>query len=213
MLTLKTLLVSIMLVMPATFVEANTLILGFDLSGSSPLSNKQFAKRAADKAAKEVIRMKPGDTLLIRAFGVHSGRQTSIARDFRITRKVKATAVAKVVKRFVISIPDLNIVNEPQTSLIGFLISMGTAYDCQNGVRYILLSDGVEDSSYGSSRKIAQHGGAFSEIDSVNFKSCQLDIWGFGLGFDAVTVEQFKKATISWARAEGFGTINLLNNW
>jgi len=211
----KTLVVASMLSMHAATAEAKTIVLGLDLSNSSPLSNQNFANRVAQKVADEISSLKAEDKLILRAIGLYSERPNSIAREYTFTRRLRSGAVAAVIKGFIISIPNRGLANEGGTSLLGFMANMGSAFNCADDVHYILVTDAIEVSPYINISKTLTAGKktSFPALKHVQFPSCDLSIYGIGYGWSAIYVDVLKDAVYAWAEGEKFNRPRLLNSW
>jgi len=212
--TIKMLAVAGMFCMPA-IAEAKTIVLGLDLSNSSPLSNQNFADRVAQKVAEEISSLKAEDKLILRAIGLYSERPNSIARDYTFTRRLRSEAVAAVIKGFIISIPKSGLAKEQGTSILGFMSNMGSALNCADDVHYILVTDAIEASPYINISETlkAGKGTSFPALKHVQFSSCDLTIFGIGYGWSAIYVDVLKDAVFTWAKGEKFNRPRLLNSW
>ena len=144
---MKALLLAILLALfSAVPAAAKTLTIGIDQSMSNPLMLDEAVARAVGGNVGEQIKaLQPGDWVHVRTFGERSAVNFQ-AEKIRITRSVRADKVADMVARFIASLPSKAGKGQGSTNIIAFL-EFG-AFDCANGGRILLLTDGIESSAY-----------------------------------------------------------------
>ena len=216
---MKTLMYTIFILLMTSVAEAKTtLIIGLDLSRSSPLSNEAFAIRAGKKIALLINSLNYGDVIIFRSFGAYKNRSNAVADDFELDRNLKPRTVAIAVGQFVASVQKKNLVSEDYTNVLGFLSNQGSEHISSNSDNdkniFILISDGIEQSSQASIPTIIKTGtGRLPNLRFNKYEGVKLEIWGLGYGLSAADAELLKEIWFNWAKAQGFSEVRLLNNW
>lgn len=189
-------LLACMAVLLAAPVSAKTLTIGIDRSGSSPLViSPEFARAVAPYVSRDIAALEIGDTVVIRSFGVR-GIKNITSRTLRITKASRPREVANAVARFIAELPAKNIGGQDATNIIAFL-EFGR-FDCTNGGRIVLLTDGMESSSYTSARDLAS-GKPLPEPQAGLLAGCEVSMIGFGhTSAGAPTPLEVKAALSGW---------------
>lgn len=121
-----------------------------DVSGSSPaVKNHEFAQRAGQFVASEIVKMPYGSVVSLDLFGSFDPEQN---RSFRYEilhrRGQEPMEVAKKLSAFIAALPVLvsqgKINSEPETSIIGFMVKNKPFL---KGSEILLVSDFLENTS------------------------------------------------------------------
>lgn len=182
----KVFMAAIMAATSLTPVSAAELIIGIDLSDSSPLTLEDaVAKRAAKTVALAASKMKRGDIIKLRSFGEPGVSETQIHETVKLTGRKRASKVAKQVQTFIASLPQLvrdgKIRIENRTNALGWLELTGPVFECSSSGRdrMMILSDGIEWSGTIKGQQLLE--GAPLPPPSHNLLSgCRVEMWGVG---------------------------------
>lgn len=176
---MKTLLPALLLFI-TTPLFAKTLTIGVDVSGSNPLvQSDTAAKAAAAFAQREIAALQLGDRVTLRRFGArHIGNMPS--ERLQITRKTRAPEIARAVLQYIAALPK-NPQGDNETNILAFL-EFGT-FDCANGGRIVLFTDGIEASKTIGERAFLS-GKALPPPSHAYLKSCEIVMFGLGQSTD-----------------------------
>ncbi len=199
------------------------LVIGLDLSKSNPLTeNQAYAGKLADFVAEEIDGLRLGAEVQIRTFGVSDATRNTLRIDEQVTLRNPPSAISAAVKKLVSSIPALvssgRLEAQDATNIVGFLrTSVQSIGECQTPTRFILLTDGLEDSEYG---RLTGSGGAltspvFKPPKDKRYKCDELLFLGIGQGL-ASQSERDRLAQIwrEWvAHSAPFKAFTPLQDW
>lgn len=182
------------LALPAS---AKTLTIGIDISRSSPhIISPELARVSAGYVHYQVEQLAIGDIVVVRPFGDH-GLANFARKTFVITKANRPHKVAGVVAQFVANLPEKKMEGQNSTHIIAFL-EFGQHFDCANGGSIILLTDGMESSSYIDERSLAA-GNPLPEPDKNLLAGCDVAMVGFGhTRSGALPPQAIKNARASW---------------
>lgn len=200
-----------------TEAQAKTVLIGLDLSGSSPLFDPAFPAKAAQRAHTLITGMEMGDVVAVRTLGEYTTLKNSVFADIRITNRARPDSVARAVGRFITGFgTQAHAVEvEQETNILGFLDNMVASHPCHGGdVTIIIIGDGLEYSALANSyRMLGDAGAQLPPLPQADFTGCQLEFWGFGYGIDAARVQNLRRMWTTWANAAGFERTLFLNDW
>lgn len=182
-------------------VNADTLTIGLDLSGSNPLTvHPNFAYMAANHVHGEILKLKEGDTVNFRVFGSIGVPDNILSQPILITRKNSARKVAKHIAAYIQSIPGGK---EPQgsTNILAFL-ELGSGFDCENGGRLVLVTDAIESSELVDAGALLEGKTGLPSAD-VNLDGCSMYFYGLGAGRSIASIKYLRKEWIRWAKEAG----------
>lgn len=194
------LLPTILLSMMAVTAEARTLTLGIDLSGSNPVFKEEFARVAGTYAGSRVAALSLGDVVSVRSFGA---RDLSNLRssNVSITRKNRPDQVARQVAQFIAGIPSAGVTPQPSTNLVAFL-EFGD-FDCARGGEILLITDGLESSSYADADALMKGKAKLPEPQPDFLKGCTVTFYGLGVRQPAQAVKIVREAWRDWFEKAG----------
>jgi len=179
--------------------SAQTLTLGFDLSGSNPLlSHENFAFSAARYAGDKIRLLKSGDRVQLKTFGARDNALNLINRRITINRQNRPDKVAKMVERFILSLPVQDNIDQQSTNLVAWL-KFSEDFDCENKSEILVITDGIESSFYVGGKDFIAGRKGLPKAD-VNLKGCTLTFYGLGAGWPPKNVKTIRKAWRTYAR-------------
>lgn len=166
---------------------AKTLTIGVDLTGSNLLLlDARFADGAAQFVSREIHQLNDGDTVVVRTFGARSEGRNVLTQRFEISRRLKASKIAKAVETYLRSLPSKD-VSQPETNLIGWL-EITRGFDCKNSGRIVAITDALESSRYIDANALIS-GTAFLPQADVNLTGCSVFFYGLGAGMQPQMVK------------------------
>jgi hypothetical protein len=186
--------------MLSPLANAATLTVGIDLSGSSPVFDEQFARPAGQHVAKRVAALSIGDRLVVRTFGARSlinVRQGTMA----ITRSNRPQEVAAQAAALVANVPSAGIEPQGSTNVIAFL-EFGE-FDCAQGGQIILVTDGIEASSYSDPDALLSGKAKLPDPTPGFLSGCSITFYGLGAGQSAQAAKNIRDAWRKWFDAAG----------
>lgn len=183
---------------------AKTLTIGIDLSESNPVvTSPEAAKSAASYARKQIAALQLGDTVKIRHFGERNAKNAQ-GETIRITRQARPNAVAEKVARYIAALPAKTTAADGATNIVAFL-EFGQ-FDCKAGSKIILLTDGIESSSYVTGRQFLT-GKPLPAPDANILQGCAVEMFGFGLakeqGYPPQALKAMRSAWLAWMQVAG----------
>lgn len=186
--------------MLSPLANAGTLTVGIDLSGSSPAFNEQFARPAGEHVASRVAALSIGDRVVIRTFGARdlsNMRQGTMA----ITRSNRAPEVAQQALVLVANVPNAGIKPQGSTNVIAFL-EFGE-FDCAQGGHILLVTDGIEASSYSDPDALLSGKGTLPDPAPGFLSGCSITFYGLGAGQSAQAAKNVRDAWRKWFEMAG----------
>jgi len=189
-----TLVIALLIAAPAF---SKTLTIGIDVSTSNPLvTAPSYARVAAQYARDQVRALQPGDIVQVRTFG-DRGLVHFPSERIRLSRQNSADKVADSIARFIAGLPSRPLQGQGSTNIIAFL-EFGQ-FDCANDGRVLLLTDGIESSSYIDDANLLA-GKAMPPPEKNLLSGCEVTMLGFGQSPDgALPPQAIKNARASWA--------------
>ncbi len=183
-------------------VQAKTLTIAIDLSGSNPLlQHKNFAYESAKYMSEQITKLKTGDSVSLQTFGSRGDASNLLNYKFTLSRRLRASAIATKIAKFIQSLPKRKDLAQSSTNLIAWLEFTG-GFDCKNQGQIIVITDGLESSSYVDARKFLDGKAKFPKPD-VDLKGCNLTFYGLGAGLPAPYVKIIRNAWRKWVAASG----------
>lgn len=194
------------------------LVIGLDLSKSNPLVvSDSYAGKVADRVAPMVAALRLRDRVMVRSFGSYDATSNTLRIDETISARARPEDMARGIRTLIAGVPKLvregKLVAQDRTNILPFLHTMAQVVDCtRHHVRYVLLTDGVEDSEYA---RLAAAGGALPPPEHPVFAGCgELQILGLGQGLNSPRATQrLRGAWAAWAQAAGFDRFTGLYDW
>ncbi|MGV8997953.1 MAG: hypothetical protein ACOH12_13500 [Parvibaculaceae bacterium] len=195
-----------------------TYVIGLDLSKSNPLvSDKDYAARAAARAAKEITALPLKSRVMLRTFGSYEASANGLKVDQVITSHARPEAVAKGIATLIANVPELvaqgKLKAQGKTNIVPFLDTMAEVVDCKSSdVHVVLLTDGFEDSEYA---RLTRAGGSLPVPKEATYKGCdELLILGLGQGGNSpAATKRLRAAWQAYAEAAGFSHFSGLYDW
>jgi len=186
----------------AVSVQAKTLTIGIDLSGSNPLlTHENFAVIAGQYVADQITLLDDGDTVRIMSFGARSEAENVLSKQVKISRKNRTRKVAKQAASLIQQLPSQAKQGQVETNIVAWL-EFTNGFDCENKGRILVITDGIEHSSYVDSQSFLQGKKALPEPD-VDLKGCKLTFYGLGAGWEASIVKNIRKSWRNYAEKAG----------
>lgn len=184
------------------FAKTQTILA--DVSGSNRLIEiPAYAKAGGIKAKGEILSLQPGDWVQVRRVG-ERGADNLPAEKLRITRQRSAGEIGDMVAGYIASLPSKTPEGDSETNLIAAL-EFGE-FDCANGGKILILSDGVEHSSYITGKDLLISGKPLPAPEA-NLKGCEVTIFGLGQSKDGQippkAIKNLKAAWAAWMSAAG----------
>lgn len=197
---------------------APVLVIGLDLSKSNPMvSNDAYARRVADRVAPMVEEMPLRGRVMVRSFGSYDATSNTLRIDQVLTARAKPEDFARGLKTLISGVPKLvrdgKLNAQNKTNILPFLETMSQVVDCSAGpVRFVLLTDGVEDSEYA---RLKNARATLPAPGHGRFAGCaELQILGLGQGLNSPkTTERLLATWAAWADQAGFGGFTGLYDW
>ena len=173
--------------------SATTLTVGMDLSLSNPLvKDKTFTQQAATYVSDHVAALKRGDTVRIKSFGARDNAANLTSKSLTIKRH-GAKKAAKAVAQAVYDISQNADNAQTSTNIVAWLEF--NDFDCANGGKIIVLTDGIEASSYVSPNDLLEGKKGLPEPDEyTELSGCDVTFYGLGVGWQAQHVKHIRKA-------------------
>lgn len=186
-LVLVPLVLAALVAVPAS---ARTLTIALDVSESNGLvESDAAAKAAASYARTQVAALQLGDWVHVRRFGIRSAGNLP-AEKVRLTRAARPAAVAESVARYIAALPAKTSEGDNQTNILAFL-EFGS-FDCANGERIVLFTDGIE-ASRTISDKAFLSGKPLPPPQAGFLKGCEVVMFGLGQSKDGSLPPQLVK--------------------
>ena len=180
-------------------VEAKTQTFGIDLSGSNPLlTHKNFAHAASQYVSNQIRTLKSGDIVQIMTFGSRGDAQNLINSRITIGRRNRPEKVAQLVSKMIRKLPERANVEQSSTNLVAWL-DFTDGFDCKNGSDILVITDGLESSSYISGKDLIE-GRKKLPAPDVDLKGCNLTFYGLGAGWQPKHVKTVRKAWRDWSK-------------
>lgn len=175
---------------------AKTLTIGLDMSLSNPLvQDPAFAQSAAQFVARDIKAMQDGDNVRIASFGArdHAANMREIA--VTIPRK-GAGKVARSAEAYLQKIVQDTSNAQSSTNIIAWLEI--SEFDCSDGGKIIVITDGIESSDQIHPQKLIDGAQALPAPDALaSFKGCNVVFYGLGVGWPLAQVKNLRSA---WAQ-------------
>jgi len=181
---------------------AKMLTIGVDLSSSNPLlTNKNFAYVASQYVTVQINQLKKGDVVQVKTFGARGDLSNLLNTSFKISRRLRAHKVAKIVSKYLLSLPARKDVAQSSTNLVAWL-ELTNGFDCGAGGQILVITDAIESSSLISDQQLLQGKQALPQPD-VSLKGCHLTFYGLGAGQELQVVKTLSQAWTNWAGQAG----------
>ncbi len=181
-----------------TSVQARTLTIGLDLSGSNPLlGDRNFADQAARHAVRAIEALKSGDVVRVKSFGARDDARNLLDRSVTIGRRMRSARVAKAVGDYLRSLPEQAQAGQSSTNLLAWL-EFGSGFGCEEEGQILVITDGLESSSLVDGRALIA-GKARLPAPQVSLKGCALTFYGLGAGWPATQVRTLRDEWSRWA--------------
>jgi len=172
--------------------EIRRLVIGLDLSKSNPLTtNAAYAAKLADWVGDEIRSLRLGAVIHVRTFGVSDATRNTLRIDEQVTLRNSPETIAAGMETLISSVPDLvgqgKLEVQSRTNIVGFIrTNINFIGECQTPTKFILLTDGIEDSEYGN---LHVPGGivrspAIKPPQDKRYKCEQLVLLGLGQGLN-----------------------------
>jgi hypothetical protein len=183
-------------------VEAKTLTIAVDLSGSNPLlTHEHFAAEAARRAVAAVQSLNDGDVVRLRTFGAREDARNVLNQSVTIGRRMRSTRVAEGIGAYLRSLPKSGETGQASTNLLAWL-EFESDLGCSSGGEILVITDAVESSSLVSAKALLE-GKAKLPPPSVDLSGCQLTFFGLGAGWPAPQVKRLRDEWTRWATKAG----------
>lgn len=198
-----------LIILPA---KADMLSIGLDLSGSVPLvTDSVFANHVAEYLRDSINKLKIGDHVQLRTFGLY-GMSNNIRRlDVTISRRDRPSQVATAVYTIVRSVPKLvgsgKLQAQGETNILGYLDGEARLLSCASEpTEIILVTDGVENSDLIRGQDLISGKGKLPTSTGHPLAGCSMTIIGIGQlakGASAKTTQKLVSAWAEWADSAG----------
>ncbi len=183
-------------------VQAKTLTIGIDLSGSNPLlAHKNFAYIASQHVTTEINKLKNGDIVQVKTFGSRTVPGNILNPSLQISRRMKPAKVAGVVAQYIQSLPEQKDVAQSSTNLVAWL-EFTSGFNCTDNSLVLVVTDGIESSSYVDGNQFIQGKKGLPKPD-VDLNGCTLTFYGLGAGLPPQAVKNIRNEWMRWAEQAG----------
>jgi hypothetical protein len=190
------------LTLSVPFVQAKTLTIALDKSGSNPLlTDVNFAASAAQYAETLILRLREGDTVRIRSFGARDTPSNLLSQDIPLTRHRRSQHVAAAVKRYIATLPSMQGQSQSSTNIVAFL-EFDTGFDCVSGGTVLALTDGLEASEYISPDDFKSGKAGLPKPD-VDLAGCEIVFYGLGSGLKPKAVKHIRNGWRAYFKDAG----------
>lgn len=198
---MKSLLTTALCTMPLSAL-ATSLTIGIDLSGSNPLlMHENFAYKASQYTASEILKLKPKDTVQIKTFGARDNAANVLSTNLVISRKMKPKKAADLIAKYIITLPNQVDISQTSTNLIAWL-EFTSGFNCSDNGKILVITDGLESSSYVSGKQFLAGKKGLPKPD-VNLKGCSLTFYGLGADWQPQPVKFVRNEWNSWSTKAG----------
>lgn len=199
---MKKAILTIILVCTVSIVQAKTLTIGIDLSGSNPLlAHKNFAYIASQYVTAEINKLNNGDSVQVKTFGSRTVADNLLNPTFRISRRMKPAKVAGMVSQYIQSLPEQVDVAQTSTNLVAWL-EFTSGFNCADAGQVLVITDGIESSAYVEGDQLLQGKKGLPKPD-VDLKGCSLTFYGLGAGSPPQAVRNVRNEWMRWAEQAG----------
>ena len=183
-------------------VNAKTLTLGIDFSGSnSLLRHANFAHAASQYVEKEITALKNGDVVTIKTFGSRADVANLLSASFTITRKTTPQKIAAAVSQYLQSLPQRDGIEQSSTDLLAWL-EFTSGFACDEGSQVIAITDAVESSSVVQGGQFLRGQQSLPE-PGVDLTGCEVTFWGLGAGLPHANVRFVRDEWGAWMDKAG----------
>ncbi|MCB0627557.1 MAG: hypothetical protein KDC43_27450 [Saprospiraceae bacterium] len=198
----------------ATAVQAKTMIIGLDMSGSNDLVTvPEHAANVADVIDRQIKKMDLGDRVVVGLLGAYGHSDNMKRLDITMSRKKRPEKVGASLGKLIQGIPGLvasgELDTQPNTNLLGFLEDEAFLLDCQNNpAQFILITDGVESSHEVDGNAIIEGKAELPAPRTTSLAGCDLTILGIGQwvsGANRTVRDRLILAWQKWAKTAGIG--------
>ena len=200
------------------------LVIGLDLSESNPLvANPEYARKLAERVSDRIAPLPLKSEVLIRTFGSIDATANTLQVNEVISTRSRPEDVAASTELLIASVPALaaegRLKIQSETNIVAFIRTMIDAVgECETNTTFILLTDGLEDSSYA---RLDFADTALPDIDikppnDRRYKCEELQILGLGEGLDNLdAVDDLRSKWEAWAtdRNRPFKRFSGLRDW
>lgn len=179
-----------------------TLTIGIDVSGSNPLlMHENFAYEASQYVSTEILKLKPKDVVRVSTFGARENAANVLSTTLVISRKLRPEKAAAMVAAYIRALPKQAEVSQSSTNLLAWL-EFTTGFECADGGQILVVTDGLESSSYVSGEKFLTGKQGLPDAD-VDLKGCALTFYGLGAGWQPQSVKYVRKEWTRWSEQAG----------
>lgn len=197
MLILKTLAaIAFALVFGIGEAFAKTLTIAVDLSGSSPLlSDKHFVMQSRRYVEAQIKQLEEGDVVKLKFFGSLLAPENFKQTELPITRHNKKKVAEAISFQFG-KLKD-NAKAQSATNLLAFLGR--NKFDCHNGGKVIVLTDGIEVSEQVDPVKLITGKAQLPQPhEFVKLQGCDVIFYGLGVGRSETVTLNLRRAWHAW---------------
>lgn len=175
---MKTIAATLVLLAAPMVLSAKTVTVGIDLSSSSGVHDATFASGAARYVRERLSTLESGDRVVVRVFG--DGSIQNAARiDGRVSTKDKGTEWGAAIARLIEGISQGALGMQEMTRIAEFLEWTPLGCESDGGGEVILLTDGLEHSSYVTERAF-RDGASLPNAQDGLFEGCTIRFIGLG---------------------------------
>ena len=182
--------------------QLTTLNIGIDVSASNPLlSHQNFAFEAAKLAESRILALDIGDVVYIKTFGSVENPDNVINTRIDISRRMRPNKVTEAVTNYIRSIPNRDDVTQGSTNILAYL-EFGSNFDCHNGGQILLITDGLEASSFVDPRAMLE-GNAGLPVPEFSLEGCSMTFFGLGAGWQPQSIRHVRNEWRRWSELAG----------
>jgi hypothetical protein len=171
-----------------------TITVGLDASRSNPLLlDKQFNINATNYVLSQLSSLDDGDKIDIKLLGSLQAADNLKSLSQTIGRNNKGKVAKAIIQHLTQDLPT-RVKPQSTTNIIAFLEQ--TNFACRSGGHVILITDGIEASSYMSPNDLLSGKKSLpkpSEFAIENLRGCRVTFYGIGVGRSGQESKQLRR--------------------
>lgn len=194
------------------YAQDRHVIIGLDVSDSTPLINDEaYAGRAAQAVSDLLGDLEAGDRVSVETIGNYGIAEKTLRFEWTVSRRAPAVKIRRTLTGLISRLPKIvqsgKLEPAQSTNIAGFLEMASYSVDCEaRETSFLLLTDGIEWSSRTNGRALAAGDASLPAPPEDGLKGCELTMLGIGQtveGADPAATGNLIKAWKTWSAAAG----------